>query len=443
MLKRICVLAVLLLSTLQANSYELILPTQKNSITNSNYAHFVGKAQNSESIMINGERVFPASNGAFAHSVKLKEGENRVLIRSNYSTQVYRFNKKIPACAKPPELEEFEIKPMLVKQDNTPLRNTPVDAGLNRIAHLFKDTTVLINGEKGEFYRVFLAKEKIAWIAKKDLIEPCDESSVGTFINMDSQKFKNATVQTISFTKNLPYTVEVKDKEILFRIYNPEFSTSSVYTLNIPKPEKYFYHVSLDNGQYTFKVSMLTKSLEDVTVAIDAGHGGTEKGAIGCLGNMEKDINLNVALELQKQLQNLGVNVVMTRECDGNMSLNDRVKLAKDNNVDIFISIHHNSIGDVKFNTFKHKGTSVYYFNPNSKHFAEVVEKHVTKSAGTHKDGVKTASFAVIRPVDYIGVLVETSYMINPSDSVLYNAPDYAHNVAKGIVESVVEYVGK
>ena len=38
-------------------------------------------------------------------------------------------------------------------------------------------------------------------------------------------------------------------------------------------------------------------------------------------------------LELQKQLQNLGVNVVMTRECDGNMSLNDRVKLAKDNNV--------------------------------------------------------------------------------------------------------------
>ena len=104
MLKRICVLAILLLSTLQANSYELILPTQKNSITNSNYAHFVGKAQNSESIMINGERVFPASNGAFAHSVKLKEGENRVLIRSNYSTQVYRFNKKIPACAKPPEL---------------------------------------------------------------------------------------------------------------------------------------------------------------------------------------------------------------------------------------------------------------------------------------------------------------------------------------------------
>lgn len=442
MLKRIC-LSLILFSTLQAYSYELILPKQKNSVTNSNYAHFVGKAQNSESIMINGERIFPASNGAFTHSVKLKEGENRILIRSNYSTQIYRFNKKTPTNIKPAELKEFEVKPMLVKEDNTPLRSTPIDAGLNRIAHLFKDTTVLINGEKDEFYRVFLTRDKIAWIAKKDLIEPCDESSVGTFINMDSQKFKNATVQTISFTKNLPYTAEVKDKEILFKIYNPEFSTSSVYTLNIPKPEKYFYHVSLEDGQYIFKVCELTKNLEDLTVVIDAGHGGSEKGAIGCLGDNEKDINLKIALELQQQLQNHNINVILTRECDGNVSLNDRVKLAKENNADIFISIHHNSIGDVKFNSFKHKGTSVYYFNPNSKRFAEVVEKNVTKFAGTHKDGIRTASFAVIRPVDYIGVLVETSYMINPSDSVLYNTSSYAQNVANGIVASIIEFVEK
>ena len=142
-------------------------------------------------------------------------------------------------------------------------------------------------------------------------------------------------------------------------------------------------------------------------------------------------------------MQNHNINVILTRECDGNISLNDRVKLAKENNTDIFISIHHNSIGDVKFNSFKHKGTSVYYFNPNSKRFAEVVEKNITKFAGTHKDGVKTASFAVIRPVDYIGVLVETSYMINPSDSVLYNTSSYSQNVANGIVASIIEFVEK
>ena len=443
LLKKISIFLSLLLSTLQVYSYELILPTQKNNTTCSNYALFVGKVGISESLTINGERVFPAVNGAFTHSIKLKEGENRILVRSNYGTTVYNFNKRIPIVAKPSELEEFDVKPMLIKQDNTPLRNTPIDGGLNRISHLFKDTTVLINGSKGDFYRVFLSKDMVAWVAQKDVIECGAENNIGTFVNMNTQNYKNATIQSISFTKNLPYTVEIKEKEILFRIYNPEYSTSSVYNLNVLKPEKYYYHVELENGQYTFKVCELPNTLDGITIAIDAGHGGTEKGAIGCLGDKEKDINLKVALELQKQLQELGINVIMTRECDGNMSLNDRVKFAKENNADIFISIHHNSIGDVQFNSFKHKGTSVYYFNPNSKKFAEIVEKHVTKSARTHKDGIKTASFAVIRPVDYVGVLVETSYMINPSDSVLYNTSDYAYNVAKGIVASVVEYVGK
>lgn len=89
-----------------------------------------------------------------------------------------------------------------MKNDNTPLRSTPVDGGLNRISHLFKGTTVLIDGSKGEFYRVYLSKDKTGWIAKKDVDEDCGiNSDVASFINMDSQKFKNAVIQTISFTK--------------------------------------------------------------------------------------------------------------------------------------------------------------------------------------------------------------------------------------------------
>lgn len=424
-----------------AYAYELILPKEKKSVVNTNYALFVGSMRNSESVTINGERIFPASNGAFAHSVKLKEGENRVIIRSNYNTQVYRFNKKTPSFQKE-ELCEFENRIVNVKDDNTPLRSSPVDAGLNRIAHLFKDTALIINGEKGGFYRVLLAKNKTAWIAKKDVECGC-ENEPAKFINMDSKKFKNAVVQTISFTRNLPYTVEDGEKEIVFKIYNPELSDSSVYTLNIPKPEKYFYYVYLENGTYTFKVSEVPSELEECTIVIDAGHGGSEKGAIGCLGDKEKDINLKIALELQKQLKEMGANVVMTRECDGNVSLNDRIKIAKTNQAEIFVSIHLNSIGDVPVNNHKHKGTSVYYFNRNSKQLAEILEKTVTKEANTRKDGVRTASLAVIRPTEYVGVLVETAYMINPHDSVLYNSKDFAYNAAKGIAEGIAEFISK
>ena len=79
----------------------------------------------------------------------------------------------------------------------------------------------------------------------------------------------------------------------------------------------------------------------------------------------------------------------------------------------------------------KNRGTSIYYYNNNSKALAKILEENLTKELGTRKDGVKTASFAVIRPTDYIGVLLEIAYMTNPIDSVLYTKesfpPSYPH----------------
>lgn len=441
MKKGLFILLFFMLSLTQAFSYELILPKTKSGTVSSKYLFFVGKTQNSESIMINDKNIYIAPNGAFAHSIKLKEGENRIVIRSNYNTQIYRFYKKTLAPVQEDAICDFAIKPAITRNDNVPLRSTPIDAGLNRIAHLFKNTTVLINGSKGDFYRVFLAKDKVAWIAKKDVTVACNNNEVASFINMDSKKFKNASIQTISFSKNLPYTIEEKEKEILFKIYNPELSDSSVYTLNIQKPKKYTYNITLNNGTYTFKVSELSKSIEDLTIVVDAGHGGAEKGAIGCLGNEEKDINLKIALELASKLKQTGANVIMTRECDGNVSLEDRVNIAKKNDANIFISIHLNSIPDIPINIHKNKGTSVYYFNPNSKALAEILEHTISKSAGTRKDGVRTASFAVIRPYNYIGVLIETAYMTNPNDSVLYNSPDFADKVSDGIVKGILQFI--
>ena len=444
-MKRGLILAILcMICSTQVFAYELILPREKKSIVNRNYAFFVGKAQNSEAIVINDVSIYTAPNGAFAHSVKLKDGENRVVVRSNFNTQIYRFYKNKPVPKQEEQICDFDIKQAVVNNDNTPLRSTPVDAGMNRVSHLFKGTTVLINGSKNGFYRVFLSKDTTAWIAQKDVSVNCDiNPEPAEFINMNSEKFKNASIQAIAFSKNLPYTIEEREKEIVFKVYNPELSDTSVYTLNIPKPEKYTYHVTLKNGLYTFKVSTLPASIEDCTIIVDAGHGGTELGAIGCLGDEEKDINLRIALELQERLKLMGANVIMTRECDGNISLDDRVKMAKKNNANIFVSIHLNSIGDIPMNIRKHRGTSVYYYNPASKALAESVLKSVNKTVSTRNDGVRTASFAVIRPSDYAGILVETAYMTNPMDSVLYRSENFAYDTAKGIADGILQFVSK
>ena len=136
----------------------------------------------------------------------------------------------------------------------------------------------------------------------------------------------------------------------------------------------------------------------------------------------------------------MGANVIMTRECDANVSLDDRVRIAQENDSNIFLSIHLNSIPDIKMDVHKNRGTSVYYYNQNSKVLAEQLEESVTKALGTRKDGTKSASFAVIRPTDYIGVLVEVAYMTNPIDSVLYTREDFPREAAKAIANGIMSF---
>ena len=258
---------------------------------------------------------------------------------------------------------------------------------------------------------------------------------------MNSETFKNATQHFIEFTEDLPYTIEENDSEIIFKVYNPFNSKDSVYTINIKKPEKYTYETDLTNGKYTFKVKVLPKIEKDLTIIVDAGHGGSEKGALGCLGDEEKDINLKIAQELKDILVQKGFNVIMTRECDANVSLDDRVKLAKENCSNIFLSIHLNSIPDIKFDIHKNKGTSVYYYNENSKHLAKTVLESITSNLNTRKEGVKTASFAVLRPTEYVGILVEVAYMTNPIDSMLYTKADFAKNTANAISDGLLKFL--
>ena len=435
----------LILGINSAFAYDLVLPKEKRTIVNTKYAFFIGKAKNSENIIINDNKVYVASNGAFAHSVKLKDGENRIVIRSNFSAQIYKIYKNPEEKQIVPELVEFEPKLYLVKKDNTPLRDTPVNQGMNRISHLFKDTNLLIDGQKGDFYRVFLSKNNHAWIDKNSVKENKNDLEIPKFIAMNSRTYKNASVHIIEFSEKIPYTVSEDEQEIVFKIYNPQASDSSIYTVNIRKPEKYTYKTNLANGVYQFKVNELPKNenptLENLTITVDAGHGGNEKGALGCLGDEEKDINLAIAIELADLLKQMGANVIMTRECDGTVSLDDRVKIAQENDSNIFISIHLNSIPDIEMNIHKNRGTSIYYYNPNSKKLAETVYETVTKALDTRKDGVKTASFAVIRPTDYVGILIETAYMTNPLDSVLYKDESFAREAAKAIADGIFNYV--
>ena len=80
----------------QAFAFEVIMPSEKQTVTTNDYAFIYGKANTAESLTINDKGIYTAPNGAFAHSVKLHDGENRVIVRTLYGITIYKFYKTNP-----------------------------------------------------------------------------------------------------------------------------------------------------------------------------------------------------------------------------------------------------------------------------------------------------------------------------------------------------------
>jgi len=95
------------------------------------------------------------------------------------------------------------------------------------------------------------------------------------------------------------------------------------------------------------------------TIVIDPGHGGKDPGAISSRGLQEKIVNLSVAKYLKEELEQIGFNVILTRSNDSFLSLAERTRISKQQNADLFISVHANSNHSREVN-----GVEIYYLSP-------------------------------------------------------------------------------
>ena len=143
---------------------------------------------------------------------------------------------------------------------------------------------------------------------------------------------------------------------------------------------------------------------------------------------------------MKKELQKRGAKVVMTRENDIKLGLYNRVDIANNSNSLIFISIHANALPDT-LNPLTHRGTSVYYYYPQSQKLAQSILNEVITSAKTENDGVKRGNFAVIRNTNALCVLVELAYLINPEDNALLLDENFRQKCAAAIANGIEKYL--
>jgi N-acetylmuramoyl-L-alanine amidase len=270
--------------------------------------------------------------------------------------------------------------------------------------------------------------------------------------------------------------LEGYDRHRLLVLQSPHRLVVDVYgsrkapeTLSWPRPE----------GVRDPSVKRLPVNLRPVrTVVIDPGHGGRDPGATGLGGLREKDVNLQLSLILADKLRAADFEVVLTREDDRSLDLEQRTVIAESKHADLFISIHANASRRKKT-----QGIETYYLDENhgghaldvasrengvprseidtldramakfrvqelsneSRRLASAVHSELVtglakKYRGIEDLGVKQGPFYVLFLSSIPSILVESGFLTNPHDAKLLRKGDYLENAAHYIASGVLRY---
>lgn len=188
-------------------------------------------------------------------------------------------------------------------------------------------------------------------------------------------------------------------------------------------------------------------------VVLDAGHGGSDPGAIGVNGLREKDVNWDITQKVRDELIAKGYEVVLTRTDDSYWSLPQRVEFTNSLQADLFVSIHANSHPSGKAN-----GTMVLYYDndypqedypaseamkqltPYNKDLAQRVLDSLVASVGTKNLGLVPSAVYVARMGTIPSILVETAFLSQTSDAALLASDSVRSKMAAGIANGIASY---
>ncbi|MGN2247831.1 N-acetylmuramoyl-L-alanine amidase [Frateuria sp. GZRR35] len=220
-----------------------------------------------------------------------------------------------------------------------------------------------------------------------------------------------------------------------------------------------------------------------VIVAVDAGHGGKDPGSHGPSGTQEKDVTLAVARALAAEINRQpGMKAVLTRDGDYFIPLKRRYQIAREQNADMFVSVHADA-----FTSSDAKGSSVWVLSPRGKtseaarwladrenradliggvslddkddslaavlldlqqgyaiqaseSIAGNVLKALAKLGPTHRGHVEHANFVVLRSPDVPSILVETAFISNPAEERKLRDPAHQRQLAEAVMGGVRNY---
>lgn len=186
------------------------------------------------------------------------------------------------------------------------------------------------------------------------------------------------------------------------------------------------------------------------TIAIDAGHGGRDPGALGRNGKHERELNLEIALKLQQMLEQAGAYVIMTRSDEKGLYLettknkkredmNNRKNIINKNYADIGISIHQNTFRDPKY-----KGAQIFYQrgNQEGENLAKEIRVEIKKTLDSSNKRVErpNSSYYILKRTKIPMIMIECGFISNYNEEKNLNSDEYQNKLVWVIYKGIISY---
>lgn len=177
--------------------------------------------------------------------------------------------------------------------------------------------------------------------------------------------------------------------------------------------------------------------LKDLTIGLDAGHGGKYPGAIGHSGLKESFVNLDIVQRIKKLLEKKGAKVILSRNSDVDISMTDRKKIFIDNNVDLMMSVHNNAGGS----PLKEMGTSTYFKSIANRDLAQCVLNRMLELNLRNFGLTGNFNFSLNAPTEYPNLLLEALFMSCLPEEEKLADPDFRQRIAEQAVKGIEDYL--
>lgn len=335
-----------------------------------------------------------------------------------------------------------------------------------KIGYLDSNIVLKIVGKVGSHYKVQLSKIHTAYIPD-ELIElmpkgtftpgslttnwnvygdgKYDYVKCGLFAKLPYQSFQltdpsRIVVDVYGATNNTNWITQLETvKEIKNVYYEQKEDDVFRITIELKHAQHWGYQLYYAGNTLVIKVKQQPEnlSLKNLTIAVDAGHGGTNTGAVGATGVYEKELTLAISLKLQKALEKEGSRVIMTRTKETFFDNKERILFYRDSLPDLLISIHLNSSED----PIRVGGTAAFYRYVGFRNLSLNIYRRMLELGLKEYGNTGSFNFMLNSPTEYPNALVETLFLSNPEEEMKILDEKSQQRMAEKIVMGVKDFL--